>query len=103
MSENVKNTLKRWVGKVKNLNLSNGSFQQIYLDNINTKNKDGSPNTYYKGSLIWFDQETGKRFLVKQLGFSLPKDGMKAELIQKGFSTFVTIDLSDKYAVEELP
>ncbi len=94
---------KRWVGKVKNISTNNGGFQQIYLDNINTINKDGSPNKYYKGNLIWFDQETGKRFLVKQFGYAIPKDGMKPELVQKGFSTFVTIDLGDMYAVEELP
>ena len=103
MSEQDNKKKKRWVGKVRNLNHSNGSYQKILMDNINTNNKDGSPNTYYKGSLIWFDQETGKRFLVKQLGFGIPKDGMNAGLVQKGYIQFVTIDLEDKFDVEELP
>jgi hypothetical protein len=94
---------KRWIGKVRNLSHSNGPYQKIMMDNVNTTNKDGTPNNYYKGSLIWFDQATGKRFLVKQLGFGLPKDGMKQDQLQKGYVQFVTIDLEDAYEVEELP
>jgi len=103
MSEQDNKKKKRWIGKLRNMNHQNGPYQKIYLDNVNTNNKDGSPNNYYKGSLIWFDQETGKRFLVKQLGFTLPKDGMKANFVQQGYILYVTIDLEDKFDSEELP
>lgn len=93
----------RFLGKLKTMTSQYGPYQKIMLDNIYATNKDGSENKYYKGNLVWFDQETGKKYLVKQLGFTVPRDGMKQADIDRGCSHFVTVDLANEYDSEELP
>lgn len=93
---------KRWIAKLKNISTRNGTMQKIYIDNINEFNKDGTPNQYHKGLLIWADKETGKNFIVKQIGFSVPKDGMKKALADQGYSSFLVINLGDGYDVDPI-
>lgn len=101
---NERNPLKRWIGKVKNQITQNGSFQKIWLDAISPTEKDGmTPNKFYKGNLVWFDQETGKRYLVKQLSIHVPQGGMKPDQIQKGYIANITLTLDNEYEVDELP
>lgn len=92
----------RYLGKVKNISTKNGTIQKIYMDNLNHQNKDGTPNTYYKGALIWSDAVTGKNYHIKQMSFWVPKDGMDPALLQKGFTCFVTLNLNDDYEVTVL-
>lgn len=103
MSEETKKGTRRYIGKVRNMNGNNGPYQKIYLDNLNELNPDGTPNTYYKGNLVWFDQATGERFLVKQISFTVPREGMKADQLQKGFVSFITINVEDEFDVDKLP
>lgn len=96
MSQNNQNSNKRYIGKVKTQNGQNGTFQKILINNPYANNQDGTPNTYFKGCLIWLDQETGKKYLVKQIGigdYKQPKNGC---------GSFITISLDNEYEVQEL-
>lgn len=101
MSER-KEANRRYLGKIRNMNGSNGPYQKIYMDNLEPTNKDGTPNTNYKGALIWADVETGKNYLVKQMSFWIPKDGMHPKAVEKGYSCFITLNLNDDYEVTVL-
>lgn len=101
MSENKKPN-KRYIAKVKTTEGKYGPMQTIYMDSLNFENKDGTPNKYYKGALIWADQETGKNYQVKQMSISVPKDGMSEENLKRGFSCFITLDIDDDYQVTVL-
>lgn len=92
---------RRYVGKVRNQTTQYGNMQKIYMDNLSSQNADGSPNTFFKGALVWHDID-GKQYQVKQLSFWVPREGMKPELTQKGFTCFVTLNLDDKYEVDLL-
>lgn len=92
----------RYIGKVKQYDTKYGQAQKIYLDNPNPSNPDGTPNTFYKGTLVWIDAETGKTFQIKQLGIMVPKDGMKPDLLQKGFTCNITVNIEDEYEVTPL-
>lgn len=99
MSEEKKqNPNRRFVGKVKNQKGQYGDFQKILIDNPTPANEDGSENKYYKGSLIWLDAETGKKFLVKQISLRGVPDSSR----QKGFVSSISIDLDSTYEVQEL-
>lgn len=89
----------RYIGKVRTTNGKYGPMQKIYMDNLEHVNKDGSPNTFYKGALIWADAETGKNYHVRQISFFVPKDGMKKEHLDKGYTCFITLNLNDEYEV----
>lgn len=103
MSEENKNkSNKRFLGKIRAVQGQYGTFYQILLDNINNVNKDGTPNKYYKGALIWGDLETGKNYQVKQLSLVVPKDGFKESEIKNGVTHFISIDLDDEYQVDDL-
>lgn len=93
---------KRYLAKLKNISTRNGVMQKIYMDNISETNKDGTPNTYHKGVLIWADKETGKNYIVKQMGFSTPKEGMKQSLVDQGYVTFVVLNLDDGYDADPI-
>lgn len=96
MSQNNQNPNKRFIGKVKTQNGQNGAFQKILIDNPYPNNKDGTANTYHKGCLLWLDQETGKKYLVKQISignFKQPKNGC---------SSFLSIALDNEYETQEL-
>lgn len=93
---------RRYLGKVRTQTNKNGSYQKIYMDNLDHVNKDGSPNKYYKGALIWSDAETGKNYHVKQMSFWVPREGMDPKNIEKGYSCFITLNLNDEYEVTVL-
>lgn len=92
------NPNRRFIGKVKQQQGKFGTFNKIYVDNPNPNNQDGTPNAYYKGSLIWVDQETGKKYLVKQLSVR----GVPQSALQKGFLQSISIDLDSEYEVQDL-
>lgn len=102
MSEEKKKDERRYIGKVRNTQTKYGIMQKVYMDNLEHVNKDGTPNKYYKGALIWADAETGKNYQVKQLSFWTPREGMDPKLIEKGYSCFVTLNLTDDYEVTVL-
>lgn len=101
-SGSTKNENRRFLGKVKTINTKYGGMQKIYMDNLENVNKDGTPNTFYKGALIWADAVTGQNYHVKQMSFFVPKNGMRQEDINKGFSCYVTLTLDDNYEVTVL-
>jgi hypothetical protein len=101
-NDNKAEPIRRYLGKVRNTNTKNGVMQKIYMDNLNNVNADGTPNSFYKGALAWHDAETGKSYQVKQMSFWVPRDGMKPELLQKGYSCFITLNLADDYEVTVL-
>lgn len=89
---------RRYVGKLKTTNGQFGQMQKILMENPEHLNKDGSPNKYYKGALVWYDAD-GTAYKVKQFSVWVPKEGMSAELVQKGFSCYITLNLADDYEV----
>lgn len=96
-----KEPVYRTVGKVRTTTTQSGyTNQNILVENPNHVNKDGSENQYYKGSLVWYDKETGKAFKIKQLNLSVPKNGMPPNMLEKGFSCFVSLNLEDTFHVE---
>lgn len=101
MSEK-KEANRRYLGKVRNINSKNGTYQKIYMDNLNHQNADGTANTNYKGALIWADAETGKNYHVKQMSFWVPREGMHPKAVEKGYSCFITLNLNDEYEVTVL-
>lgn len=88
----------RYLGKVRTTENTYGTMQKIYMDNLENVNKNGSPNTYYKGALIWADSN-GKNYQVKQMSFWVPRDGMKPDHLQKGYTCFITLNLNDNFEV----
>lgn len=88
----------RTIAKVKNENGRNGQFQKLVVENPYPANKDGSPNPYHKGVLLWVDNETGKHYHVKQGKIGKVTDGQA----QAGFTASIYIDLSNTYDVDEL-
>ena len=98
MADKKQNPNRRYVGKVKKQQGQFGEFLKVLIDNPNPKNNDGSANQYYKGSLLWLDAETGKKYLVKQLSVR----GVPEKSLQKGFTNSISIDLDSTYEVQEL-
>ncbi len=101
MADQKKNN-KRYIGKIRNVNGNNGVIQTIYFDNLEPQNADGTPNQFYKGTLLWLDDETGQKFLVKQLGITVPQKGMDPKLTKNGFSCYITLDVESDYQVKKL-
>lgn len=99
MSEENKNQNRRYIGKMRGTTTKYGTMYKIYMDNLEHQNKDGSANKYYTGALIWADAATGKNYHVKQMSLWIPKDGMKPDLVAKGYSHFITLNLDDQYEV----
>jgi len=99
MSEKKAN--RKFIGKVKNIDTKYGVMQKIYMDNLNSVNQDGTPNKYYKGCLVFVTPE-GEQYLVKQLSLHVPKDGMKPNEAERGFSCHVTLNLDDDYEVSKI-
>lgn len=92
----------RYIGKIKTTEGKYGPQSTIYINNPDTHNADGTPNQYCKGILIWVDQATGAQVQVRQLGISVPKDGMSQRDADVGFSCNVTINLEDTYQTKKL-
>lgn len=96
--EKKQNPNRRYVGKVRSQKGQYGDFLKILVDNPSPANEDGTANQYYKGSLIWLDAETGKKYLVKQLSVrGVPESARKS-----GFLQSISVDLDSSYEVEEL-
>jgi hypothetical protein len=99
MSEQAKKNDRRWLGKLRTSVGQYGQMFNILMDNISPVNeKDGTPNQYFKGMLVWCDA-SGKQYQVKQLGMSVPKDGMKPADAAKGYTAVITLDLENNYQV----
>jgi hypothetical protein len=103
MSEEKKNPLRRFLGKVRQQQGQYGAFLKLFIDNPTPTKLDKSTNTqvpdqYNKGVLLWLDNETGKKYLVKQLSVR----GVSNDAAQKGFTNSVSIDLDNEYEVQEL-
>lgn len=90
---------RRYLGKFQAKQTQYGAMYSILMDNYNHQNKDGTPNQYFAGALVWMDVKTNKQYQVKQMSLWVPKEGMKPELLQKGFTHFVTLNLEDDYQV----
>lgn len=93
--------VKLWIGKIKNIPTQYGVMQKIYLDSLKATKEDGTPDTYFKGTLI-FVLPDGAAFQVKQLGIENPKNGMNPNLAQKGYVSHITLTLGDPYSTEPL-
>lgn len=103
MSEENKNPNRRYIGKVKQQEGQYGAFLKLCVDNPTPTKIDRSTNTevpdpYNKGVLIWCDNETGKKYLVRNLSVR----GVSKEAAEKGFTNSISLDLDNKYEVQEL-
>lgn len=98
MSENNKKENRRYIGKIVEVESKNGVFDKITIDNIYPKTKDGEPNKYFKGHLLFIDAETGKHFKIKQIGLG----GVSEKAKEWGATDSLYIDLDDEYHVDEL-
>lgn len=98
-NEDNKKKNRRYIGKLKTINGKYGPMQKIYVENPDHLKKDGSPNPYFKGALVWYDAN-GTGYKIKQMSVWVPKEGMSAEQVQQGFSCFITLNLDDNYEVE---
>lgn len=102
MSEPRKKDL-RYVGKVQEKQMPQGwTAKQIHMDNHNAENKDGTPNTFYKGILVWCDAVTGKNYKVTQMTMTVPQNGMKQADLDRGYTCLITLDLESGYQVTVL-
>lgn len=91
----------RFVGKIKNFTLESGSVvQSITIDNPSENRKDGSPDPYHKGNLLWYDKQTDTLYAVKQMKISTPKNGMPESQSQHGFVANVILELDNQYHAE---
>lgn len=95
---NQQNKSRRYIAKVKQFNGQNGPFQKILVDNPNPLNEDQTPNKYHTGVLLWCDNETGKKYLVKSLSLG----NVSQNASQRGFVQSVSIDLESEYDVQNL-
>ena len=98
MSQENKKPNKTYIGKVKQMQGVHGAFLKAMIDNPKPNKSDGTPDPYYKGSLIWIDGKTGRKYLVKGIAFGGVGDQSK----QNGFVYSLSIDYDDAYLVEEL-
>ncbi len=92
---NQKNPNKRYIGKIKNIQTQNGLMQRILIDNVNNLNPDGTPNQYYKGSLVWVDAATGQQFVIK--GLSIGNASQRDQ--GNGFVASISFVLDNDYDV----
>jgi len=94
--------LIRFIGRVKSrvCNGANGQFTKfsVWMDNPQPVNKDGTPNQYHKGCLIWIDAATGQKFLVKQIDLA----GVSKDQQDRGFVNSLKLNLGDAYHVDNL-
>lgn len=94
----------RYIGKVKSSQHQNSttgeqfSKKSIYIDNPSPVNADGTPNQYYKGSLMWFDAQTGVYYQVKQIDLA----GVGPNDQQRGFENSLRVDLGNAYHVQKM-
>lgn len=86
---------ERFIAKMKQQAGQFGNFYKVLLNNPSPMNKDGSPNTYYKGHLLWFDATTGKYYQVLQMSVK----GVTQKDLANGYVQSLSIDLDDKYQV----
>lgn len=99
-----KNENLRYIGKVKNSDLVNKSTgesfskQSLLISNPDSVDKNGANNPFYKGSLLWFDTQTGKYYKIKRIDFA----GVSQRDQENGFAHSLKIDLDNPYNVEEL-
>ena len=98
MADKKKNPNRRYVGKIVEQESVNGAFDKITIDNIYPKDKEGEPNKYFKGHLLWIDGETGKHYKVKQMGMG----GVSEASAKWGATDSIYVDLDDTYHVDEL-
>lgn len=104
MSDEAKqNANRRFLGKVKQQQGQYGAFLKLLIDNPSPTKIDKATNTevedkYNKGVLLWCDNETGKKYLIKQMSVR----GVSDEAKQKGFTNSISIDLDSEYEVQEL-
>lgn len=103
MADKEQNANRRFLGKVKQQQGQFGAFLKLLIDNPSPTKLDKATNVevedkYNKGVLIWCDNETGKKYLVKQMSVR----GVSAEAQAKGFTNSVSIDLDSEYEVQEL-
>lgn len=104
MSDEKKNNpLRRFLGKVRQQQGQFGAFLKLLMDNPSPTKLDKAtntavPDTYNKGVLLWLDNETGKKYLVKQMSVR----GVSSDAQAKGFTNSVSIDLDNEYEVQEL-
>ncbi len=98
MSYKAQKNDRRWVAKILEKDGEYGRYQKVIVDNPLPTLEDGTPNKYYRGSLLWIDDATGKKYLVKQLSIRPVHENS----LKHGFINSVTIDLDSKYEVLEI-
>ncbi len=98
----MSDTLIRFIGRIKQriCKGQNGEFTayNVLMNNPYPANKDGTPNQYHEGLLLWCDAKTGQKFLVKQMELA----GVSEKQAQNGFINSIKINLGDKYHVDNL-
>lgn len=99
----VADTLVRYIGRIKEriCKKQNGeTFMKstLFINNVDANNKDGTPNEYHEGVLLWLDQKTGQKFIVKQVELA----GVSQAQRDKGFVNSIKLNLSDTYHVQNL-
>lgn len=92
---------KLWIGKQQVVKTQYGDMYKILMDNPKSVKEDGTPDQYYKGSLVFYTPD-GQGYLVKQMMMQIPKDGMSQANASKGFTCHITLDLENEYQVEIL-
>lgn len=98
-----KNDNLRFIGKVLNVTgkTKQGEeyqYKNVLIDNALPVNKDGSPNKYHQGRLLFEDNKTGKTYVIKQLQVK----GVSEKAKQAGFSSSLCIDVTNEYDVQEV-
>lgn len=98
---NNNNALTRFIGKIRSITRNRsdgqGTFQAVSLlvDNPFPQKPDGSPDTYHKGMLMWYDVQTQKYYTIKKMELT----NCSAKDQQNSFINSVKIDLGSEYDV----
>jgi hypothetical protein len=103
MSKPAQNPLRRFIGKVQSKAGQYGNYLKILIDNPSPVKFDKAANAtvqdpYNIGMLLWLDNATGKRYLIKQIRVL----GVTQEAADNGFVHSIAIDLDNEYETQEL-
>lgn len=95
-----KNYNNRFIITLKDVKTKDGSntFMKAFVDSPTPEKKDGTPDAYHKGMLLWYDNAEGKYYHVKSLRAIQPTEKQK----EIGYHLQLTIDLNSQYDVTEL-
>ena len=92
------NKINRYLAQVVKRTGKYGDFLSVSVNNPSPVKKDGTPDPYHKGTLLWLDAETGKKYIVKQMFVGTPTEAQAAH----GTTNQLSIDLNNPYNVDEI-